>query len=99
VEDAPAESAGVAAVMAADLIVRVRKTLRKLRALRKQQQPRGFDRVARDADDARFLPLLLALPIDVDDASHLAIRAVLDARDTAFRPQIELACRFSARDL
>ena len=59
-------------VIAPYLAAGVRQPVRKERGSGVQQEPRGLDRVAGDADGARPLALLASPGVDVDDAGHLA---------------------------
>src|SRR6185312_16598796 len=64
-----------------------------------QQQTRRLDRVARHADEPRFLPLLAALAVAVDHACDLAIHPMLDAQGPTLDTQIEFASGLGARNL
>ena len=71
-------------VVAADLAGGVGEPVGELARFGQQQQPRRLDRVAGDADDARLLPLLLAILVEIDDAVDLAGRVMLDPGGVAF---------------
>jgi hypothetical protein len=86
-------------VVAPDLARGVGEPVRELGRGRVQEQPRGLDRVAGDADDPPFLHLLLAVGIGIEHARDLAGGVVLDLQDHRLRPELELAGRLSLRDL
>src|SRR6185436_5183406 len=99
VEQSPYETADVMRKVAPHLVRRVRQAVREFRGFGQQQQTRRLDRVARHADEPRFLPLLAALAVAVDHACDLAIHPMLDAQGPTLDTQIEFASGLGARNL
>ncbi len=67
--------------------------------MRVEQEPRAFEGVAGDADDARLLHLEVAVPVEILDPRHLARIVVQDAGGVATVAHLEVAGRLAARDV
>ena len=65
-------------VVPANLAGGVREPVWKGRRGRVEQEPRAFDRIARDADDARFLHDVFAVLIGIQHAGRFAVGVVLN---------------------
>ncbi len=99
IENAKDKTQNVMAIVTTHLVGSIGQPVLEASGLRKQEQARGLDGVARDADNTRPLALLHSRSVSIHNAGGAARIVVLDSGDKAFSAQVEPAAGLCLRNL